>query len=166
MITLKNILEGVTEAPQKTPEVTSELSGMMGSSPTTWDTPKAFAPAGAPVHTNEEAALERKKLSLDEKKKLLNMVGKFNEYRRAMKMADELKQVAENILYISELTEKYGMNETSEWFEGVTLERDMKDIRRYASELHKIANKVHPEVQKAEALYEEIGLKLERYFNL
>lgn len=164
MITLKNIIEGVTEAPQQAPEATSELTGMMGQAPTTWDTPKAFAPAGAPVHTNE--SIPSKKLSAEEKRNLLQMVGKFNEYRRVMKMADELKNVAENIVYISEMTEKYGLNETSEWFEGVTLERDMKDIKRYANELHKIANKVHPEVQKAEALYEEIGLKLERYFNL
>jgi hypothetical protein len=64
------------------------------------------------------------------------------------------------------MTEKYGLNETSEWFEGVTLERDMKEIKKYAMDLHKIANKVHPQVQQAEAIYEEIGLKLERYFNL
>ena len=166
MITLKKILEGVTEAPQQTPEITSELTGMMGQSPTTWDTPKAYAPAGAPVRTNESMPVPEKKLTAEEKRNLLQMVGKFNEYRRAMKLADELKQVAENIVYISEMTEKYGLHETSEWFEGVTLERDMKDIKRYANELHKIANKVHPEVQKAEALYEEIGLKLERYFNL
>jgi len=161
MITLKKIIEGV----QRDSSIdTNELSGMMGQSPTTWDTPKAYAPAGSPVRTNE--ALPSKKLTAEEKRKLLGMVGKFNEYRRAMKMADELKQVAENIVYISEMTEKYGLNETGEWFEGVTLERDMKEIKRYATELHKIANKVHPQVQQAEAIYEEIGLKLERYFNL
>lgn len=162
MITLKKIIEGVEQEP---PVSTNELTGMMGQSPTTWDTPKAYAPAGAPVRTNENE-LPSKKLTTEEKRKLLGMVGKFNEYRRAMKMADELKQVAENIVYIAEMTEKYGLNETSEWFEGVTLERDMKEIKRYASELHKIANKVHPQVQQAEAIYEEIGLKLERYFNL
>lgn len=165
MITLKNIIEGVTEAPQQAPEATSELNGVMGSGATTSATPKGFSPIGTPMHANEDK-LPSKKLSAEEKRNLLQMVGKFNEYRRVMKMADELKNVAENIVYISEMTEKYGLNETSEWFEGVTLERDMKDIKRYANELHKIANKVHPEVQKAEALYEEIGLKLERYFNL
>jgi hypothetical protein len=58
-----------------------------------------------------------------------------------MKMADELKQVAENIVYIAEMTEKYGLNETSEWFEGVTLERDMKEIKKHAMDLQKAANK-------------------------
>jgi len=161
MITLKKIIEGVD---QETSDSTNELSGMMGHPPVTWDTPKAYAPAGAPVRTNE--ALPSKKLTVEEKRKLLGMIGKFNEYRNAMRMADELKQVAENIVYIAEMTEKYGLNETSEWFEGVTLERDMKEIKKYAMDLHKIANKVHPQVQQAEAIYEEIGLKLERYFNL
>ena len=161
MITLKKIIEGVD---QESSDSTNELSGMMGQTPVTWDTPKAYAPAGAPVRTNE--ALPSKKLTVEEKRKLLGMIGKFNEYRNAMRMADELKQVAENIVYIAEMTEKYGLNETSEWFEGVTLERDMKEIKKYAMDLHKIANKVHPQVQQAEAIYEEIGLKLERYFNL
>jgi hypothetical protein len=161
MITLKKIIEGVQ---QESSDSTNELSGMMGRPPVTWDTPKAYAPANAPLRTNEE--LPSKKLTVEEKRKLLGMIGKFNEYRNAMKMAEELKQVAENIVYIAEMTEKYGLNETSEWFEGVTLERDMKEIKKYAMELHKIANKVHPQVQQAEAIYEEIGLKLERYFNL
>ena len=161
MITLKKIIEGVE---QEASDSTNELSGMMGQSPTTWDTPKAYAPAGAPVRTNE--ALPSKKLTAEEKRKLLGMVGQFNEYRRAMKMADELKNVAENIVYIAEMTEKYGLNETSEWFEGVTLERDMKEIKKHAMELHKIANKVHPLVKQAEDCYESVGLKLERYFNL
>jgi hypothetical protein len=67
MITLKKIIEGVEQ------ETTNELSGMMGQSPTTWDTPKAFAPSGAPVRTNE--ALPSKKLTAEEKRKLLGMVG-------------------------------------------------------------------------------------------
>lgn len=162
MITLKKIIEGVE---QESLDSVNESTGMMGRSPTTSDTPKAFAPANASVHTNEDA-LPSKKLTVEEKRKLLGMVGKFNEYRRAMKMADDLKQVADNIVYIAEMTERYGLNETSEWFEGVALERDMKEIKKYANELHKIANKVHPLVKEAEGCYENIGLKLERYFNL
>ena len=166
MIKLKQIIEGTEESLSST----NELSGLMSNGATTWDTPKASAPAGSPVRTTEETTMDAtvptKKLTTEEKQKLLQLVGKFNEYRNAMKMADELQQVAENIVYIAELTEKYGLNETSEWFEGVTLERDMKDIKKNAQDLHKFANKIHPLVKQAEAIYEEIGLKLERYFEL
>lgn len=159
MITLKNILEGIET------EENSELNPMGTGPSTAAFTSKAPAPIGTPVHASE-GEIPVKKLTTEEKRQLLNLVSKFNEYRKAMKMADELKSVAENIVYISELTEKYGLHETSEWFEGVTLENDMKEIKKYANELHKIANKVHPQVRQAEAIYEEIGLKLERYFNL
>jgi hypothetical protein len=174
MITLKKIIEGVDDIEDdifntmNSDEMSSghvdELSGQMGRSPTTFDTPKAFSPVGAPVRTNEQQF--SKKLTSDEKKKLLELVGKFAEYRKAMKMADELKNVAENIVYIAEMTEKYGMNETSDWFDGVSLERDMKEIKKYAEGLHKIANKVHPQIREAEYLYEEIGLKLEKFYSL
>jgi hypothetical protein len=177
MITLKNLIEGF-DSPEDSgieePSVTNEIEGRMGYGPTTWDTPKAFSPEGAPVRTNEQQPSPSpqptqqvsRKLTKEEKKKLLEMVGQFNGYRKAMKMADELKNVAESIVYIAEMTEKYGLNETSDWFEGVSLERDMKELKKTATELHKIANKVHPQIKQAESLYEEIGLRLERYYNL
>jgi hypothetical protein len=56
MITLKNLIEGF-DSPQdngiEEPSVTNEIEGRMGYGPTTWDTPKAFSPEGAPVRTNE-----------------------------------------------------------------------------------------------------------------
>ena len=142
-----------------------ELSGdEFANGATTINTPMAPAPVGAPVKTNETVG--SKKLSREEKQQLLKLVSEFNQYRSALKMADELKRVAENIAYIAEATEKYGLNETDDWFEGVSLERDMKEIKKLAENLRKISNKVYPQVQLAETLYEEIGLKLERYFNL
>jgi hypothetical protein len=146
----------------------NELSGVMGRGTATWDTPKAFSTPGAPVRTNEQAPPQKKdnKLSAEEKKKLLELVGKFSEYRRALKVADEFKSVAENIEYIAELTEKYGINETSDWFDGVGLDRDIKEIKRSAQELMKIAGKIHPQVKLAESIYEEIGLKLSKYYDI
>jgi hypothetical protein len=183
MITLKKIIEGFDSQDDsfinhdvEDSSMTNEIEGRMGYGPTTWDTPKAFSPEGSPVRTNEQQPAApvqsqptqqiSRKLTKEEKVKLLEMVGQFNGYRKAMKMADELKNVAESIVYIAEMTEKYGLNETSDWFEGVSLERDMKELKKTAGELHKIANKVHPQIKQAEALYEEIGLRLERYYNL
>ena len=129
------------------------------------------APVSQPVQQSVAPAPKfqpqvNKKLTGEEKRKLLGLVSEFNGYRKSMRMADELKQVAENIVYIAEMTEKYGLNETSEWFEGVSLERDMKELKRNASEIHKLANKIHPQIKMAESLYEEIGLKLEKFFEL
>jgi hypothetical protein len=156
MITLKNIMEG---------NIPSEEVDMMGSGPTTQATQKGYGPVGAPIRTTE-SQLQQKKLSLDEKKKLIELVSQFNEYRKAFKAAEELKQVAEKIAYIAELTEKYGLNETSEWFEGVALERDMKDLKKIAENINKAINKCYQPIKEAESYYEEAGLKLERYFNL
>jgi DNA repair ATPase RecN len=153
MITLKNLIEN---------SISEETGITMGSGATTQMTQKGYGPVGTPIRTTEA----QKKLSVDEKKKLMELVSQFNEYRKAFKAADDLKQVAEKIAYISELTEKYGMNETSEWFEGVTLERDMKDLKKLAESIHKSLNKCYQPIKEAEALYEEAGLKLERYFHL
>ena len=149
----------------------NELSGDMGRGTATWDTPKAFSPPGAQVHTNERApaanaSKQQKRLSQDEKRQLLELVGKFSEYRRALQVADEFKSVAESIVYIAEMTEKYALNETSDWFDGVGLDRDIKEIKKSAQELMKLAGKIHPQVKLAENIYEEVGLKLSKYYDI
>jgi hypothetical protein len=167
MINLKDILEGIDE------------SQFAQGAYTVADTSKAPAPIGVPVKTNEmhtdghsitqnsaPIKVNEKKLSAQEKRQLLELVKEFNHYRNAFKSADELKTVAEKISYIAELTEKYGLNETSEWFEGVTLQRDMKELKKLSTEISKILDKCYKPIKEAEALYEEAGIKLERYFNM
>lgn len=106
------------------------------------------------------------KLSVEDKKQLLLSVSKFNEYKNALSMADEMKQVAERIVYIAEMTEKYSMNENNDWFNDATLTRDMKELKKNASELHKVSNKMYPQMKLAKHLYEEIGLKLQKYYDI
>jgi hypothetical protein len=165
MIQLKNLIESsVFETPEsENPEMMEHENVPLEpvDSPT--------GPQSLPSQPTAQPSFEphtQKKLTSEEKKKLLGLVSKFNEYRNAMKMADEFKQVAENIVYIAEATEKYGLNEASEWFEGVSLERDMKELKKNAADLQKISNKIHPQIKLAESLYESVGFALSRYFEL
>jgi DNA-binding Lrp family transcriptional regulator len=175
MINLKNILEEIDESQfaqgaytvSDTPEAPAPVGAPVKTNdvhpdrhPITTSSPIAPAPIGSPIKVNQ------KKLSAQEKRQLLELVREFNHYRNAFKSADELKTVAEKISYIAELTEKYGLNETSEWFEGVTLQRDMKELKKLSTEISKILDKCYKPIKEAEALYEEAGIKLERYFNM
>lgn len=159
MISIKQILEEleseIDEAEvgevTQAPVIQNQTSGQ----------PNQTVPTTVPIDLSA-----KKKLTSEEKKQLLSLVSGFNEHRNVLNVADQFKSMAENIMYISELTEKYALNETSEWFEGVTLERDMKELKKSALELQKISNKIHPQVKLAHHLFEEIGLKLQRYYDV
>jgi hypothetical protein len=153
MITLKQILE------QSDTAWNNSLGAIDGELENVSPTQPAAAPA--PTEFKKD-----KKLTVEEKRNLLELVGKFKEFRSPLKLANDFRTVAENIVYISEMTEKYGLTETSEWFEGVSLSRDMKELKRNANEIQKIANDIYPKIKLAESLYEDVGLKLQRYFDI
>ncbi len=186
MIKLKSILEAVEfrNAPLSLPEesVVPDNIDMSGNNVFSSDKNQSIEEleaTGNPHEPNSANTLQEpiqqqntavvppsKGLTKEEKKSLLDLVSEFNKYRAALSVAEQMKTVSEKIVYISELTEKYGVNEAGEWFEGVSLDRDMKEIRKYASELQKVSNKCYPEIQKMEDLYERVGLCLEKYFKM
>ena len=43
---------------------------------------------------------------------------------------------------------------------------DAKEVKKLAGEIHKISSKVHPQIQLMESIYRDVGLKLEKYFDI
>lgn len=165
MIKLKEMISEFDINAETTPDLTS---------PPRLDVPLNAPPApGVPLDqtiprplANEDASFGQKKLSLEEKKQLLNLVSEFSQFREALNVAENMKTVAEKIVYIAEKTEAYGLNETEDWFDGVHLERDMREIKKLAYDINKLSNAVYPKVREMESLYEDVGLKLQRYYQI
>jgi hypothetical protein len=165
MIKLQEMISEFDLSPDTAPGV---------STPPRMDVPQGVPPmAGVPLDqtpprpmANEDASFGSKKLSIEEKKKLLGLVNEFGQFRDALNVAENMKTVAEKIVYIAEMTEKYGLNETDDWFDGVSLDRDMKEITKLAHDINKLSTTVYPKVREMEALYEDIGLKLQRYYDI
>lgn len=124
------------------------------------------APVALPTPIDGKTLNRPAKLTREEKSNLMTLVREFHQYREAISVADRMRDVSEKILYIAEMTGKYGMNETSEWFEGVGLEKDMDSLKKMAADLHKTSAKIYPEVKKMESVYESVGIALEKYYSL
>lgn len=104
-------------------------------------------------------------LSKEEKIKLRETVKSYNEYRKSLK-ASSVYETANKIMEAVNLAERYAIKECNEWMEAKMVERDMKDIKKMAQKLYEEAHKIKSVEQQLEMLYEEIGLKLERYFEI
>jgi len=104
-------------------------------------------------------------LTKEEKSKMVGVIKSYNEYRKGLK-ADSVYETAQKIMEAVNLAERYAIKECNEWMEAKMIERDMKDVKKMAGKLYEEAHKIKGVEKQLEMLYEEIGLKLERYFEI
>ena len=74
--------------------------------------------------------------------------------------------VAEDICNIVENASKYILNETDDWFDSMSVKRNLKEVRTLAKEFYKTANERQTYTQRMQSLYEDMGNILNRYFEI
>lgn len=118
--------------------------------------------------TNEELQTSSmdKSLSVEQKKKLANMVAAFNEYGKSIYRERDIAEVAAHLQEISELAESYALNGCGDYIEESTVKRNMIELKKYNESFNKIAKEVKVRQHQMEALYEDMGRVLERYFDI
>jgi hypothetical protein len=104
-------------------------------------------------------------LTKEEKVKLRETIKAYNQYRKSLK-AEAVYETAGKIMEAVNLAERYALKECREWMEAKMVERDMKEIKKCASKLYEEAHKIKAIEQQLEMLYEECGVRLERYFEI
>jgi hypothetical protein len=104
--------------------------------------------------------------SVEEKKMALEAIGKYNEYGGQLRREYILMEIAHTLAKITEAAEKFTMTETEDWFDKKTVSENMKQLRRVSEEFNKLAKEAHTIQQRMEALYEDGGHVLSRYFEI
>ena len=106
------------------------------------------------------------KVELNEKKAFLQEVAMFKEYGKIIYRTDGMREAAEKIGKIVENAERIALQETDEWFDEVTVKRNMKSLRSNNEAFKKTVGEVAKLQQRLEALYEEMGSTLGRYYEI
>lgn len=104
-------------------------------------------------------------LTVYEKKNMVETIKSYNEYRKGLK-ADNVYETAHKIMEAVNLAERYAIKECNEWMEAKMVERDMKEIKRDAAKMYEEAQKMKAIEKQLEMLYEQVGMRLERYFEI
>ena len=104
-------------------------------------------------------------LTIYEKKKMYETIKSYNEYRKNLK-AESVYETANKIMEAVNLAERYALKECGDWMQAKMVERDMKDIKKDAAKLYEEAHKIKEIEHQLEMLYEQIGVRLERYFEI
>jgi Ni,Fe-hydrogenase I large subunit len=116
--------------------------------------------------TKMEEVVQQEGWSVEEKKMALEAIGKYNEYGGQLRREYNLMEIAHTLAKITEAAEKFTMTETEDWFDKKTVSENMKQLRRVSEEFNKLAKEAHTMQQRMEALYEDGGHVLSRYFEI
>lgn len=109
---------------------------------------------------------ESPKLSPEQKRKLMEMVGQYNTLGQKLRMEGALIETATALAEIAELAETYACNEASDWFATEVVKTDFKRAKGITETFQKLARECHGKVQQLNALYEDMGHILGRYYEI
>ena len=110
--------------------------------------------------------ISESKLTPEQKQAFVEAVSRFNEYGKSIYRENNLKDIVEAINRLSAGAGNYIMAETEDWFDGVTVKRDVKEINKSSTLFEKTALEMERLQQRLESLYEDLGGKLGRYYDL
>lgn len=105
-------------------------------------------------------------LSSEQKKLTSEKIAKFGNYQSYISNEAKDTDVAEDICNIVENASKYILNETDDWFDAMSVKRNLKEIKNLAREFYKTASERQVYTQRMQSLYEDMGNILNRYFEI
>jgi hypothetical protein len=107
-----------------------------------------------------------KEWSVSDKKAALEAIGRYNEYGNHLRREHNLMEIAHTLSGITEAAEKFALSETEDTFDKHTTGRNMQELRKVSDQFQKLAQEAHTIQQRMEALYEDGGHILNRYFEI
>ena len=100
------------------------------------------------------------------KEALVQTVNEFGTYGPSIYKKHNLAEVAKTFVEIAESAQKHVVEETQDWFDGVTVKRNMNELKKQATQFNKIATEAQALQDRMAALYEDMGGILNRYFDI
>ena len=104
-----------------------------------------------------------KKVSASE---VLEAVRTFASIGKHLRSEANLRSIAKSLSEIAQKAKTHTVQETEDWFDKVTVNRNMKDLTSLSKSFNKIAGEAHTLQERMNALYEDMGYILNRYYEI
>ena len=109
---------------------------------------------------------EFQRLPSELKKHFLEIISTYNQHREGMSRKSDIMQIAETLGGIADAAQEYTLREGGDWFDRVTIKRNMNELKKLQTGFEKEAVEAQSQQQRLEALYEDMGHVLGRYFEI
>ena len=99
-------------------------------------------------------------------KQVMEALSQYNEIGKSLYMKDDLRETAEKLSQIAQLTKNHTLSETEDWFDKVTVNRNMKELTNFSKQFGKISSEAQAVRERLATLYEDMGNILNRYYDI
>ena len=93
-------------------------------------------------------------------------VKSFNIVGKSLYNNSNIMEMAKQISHIAEQAHTHVMSETDDWFDQVSVNKNMQSLKKRVSEFKKAAGEAHQLNQRMTGLYEDMGHILNRYYDI
>jgi hypothetical protein len=109
---------------------------------------------------------DKRPLSNEVKKHFLEIISTYNTFQEQMQRASDLTEVANTLGGIVEAAKELTLRETADWFDGVTVKRNMSELDKMDKSFQKFAVEARAMDERLHSLYEDMGHILSRYYEI
>lgn len=123
------------------------------------------------ISDSAEQQSQQKEWTTEEKRAALEKIGEYNKFGAQLRREYSLVEIAHTLAKITEAAERFAMKEVTEgsdkhWFDEHTIKENFKRLRKISEDFNKLSLEAHRLQQRMEALYDDGGHVLERYFEI
>ena len=99
-------------------------------------------------------------------KQVMEALKSYNSLGKVLYQQKSLKETAKSLSNIAEMAATHTVQETEDWFDKVTVSRNMKELTNHSKQFSKIGEEASSVQQRLSALYEDMGVILNRYYDI
>jgi hypothetical protein len=110
--------------------------------------------------------LNTKVLTSEQKQQYIEAISRYNAYREVVHRSKQLPEVVSEIKRMVEFASKNMVEESGDWFEGVSHRRNSKRLKESVSEFQKISERIVKLQKTLESIYENIGKQLGTFYEI
>lgn len=107
-----------------------------------------------------------KQMATELKRHFLEIISTYKSFQEQMQRPSDISEVAETLGGIVEAAKTLTLNEAGDWFDKVTIKRNMTELERLDKSFDKVAKDAKALDERLHALYEDMGNILNRYYEI
>jgi hypothetical protein len=99
-------------------------------------------------------------------KEFMSEVSNFNKFSKEIYREGNLRDLAERLSRLAVTAKQHTLQETEDWFDKITVNRNMKDLTSLSNQFKKVATEAQGLQERMGGLYEDMGHILGRYYEI
>ena len=100
------------------------------------------------------------------KHEVIEAVKSYARVGKQIQVNNNIMEAAKQLAQMAEAAQNHILSETSDWFDGVSVKRNMKELKGLTGQFRKTAVEANATNQRLSALYEDMGNILNRYYDI